>query len=278
MGRKWFGKKSATPTSAPRPLPVYASFLEIDEVHSHVPHMTLADAQMGPRITDNYRILACVGKGTYGTVWKALHKASGEVRAIKKLVGGLGIQHASRQIARECLILRRLRHPNVVMLHEYLPGEAENDIYLIFDFVETSLLVLLQLSGLRPGQARNLTYQTLKGLLYLHSAEILHRDLKPENLLVSREGVLKIVDFGLSRGLPTHSRYMTNDVATLWYRPVELLLGGYTYNYGVDIWSLGCIVYEMCTREPLFNGDDTRQTLLLVFSELGWPTDRKSVV
>lgn len=80
---------------------------------------------------------------------------------------------------------------------------------------------------------------------------MLHRDLKPENLLLSNNGTLKIADFGLARAVPTHSRYMTNDVATLWYRPIELLLGGYVYNAGIDIWSMGCIVYEMYTRSGL---------------------------
>lgn len=93
-------------------------------------------------------------------------------RVFRYALPRLCCQHTSRQIARECLLLRKLDHPNIIRLHEFLPGEEENDIYLVFDFINTTLLIVLTLTGLRPGQVRNLTYQALRGLKYLHSAEV----------------------------------------------------------------------------------------------------------
>mmetsp|Transcript_5584 Transcript_5584/g.10148 ORF Transcript_5584/g.10148 Transcript_5584/m.10148 type:complete len:605 (-) Transcript_5584:1659-3473(-) len=254
-------------------LSLVPSFLDIDESHSAVTDVDASTISMGDDVKRRYQVEHCVGKGTYGTVWKALRRDAKEVVAIKKMTNSLKRSQTARQIAREAVLLRQLRHVNLIRLHEILPGEAEDDIYLIFEYINTNLLTILQLTGLRPAQARNLTYQILRGLKYLHSAKILHRDLKPENLLIGTDGKLKIADFGLSRAWPTHTRYMTNDVATLWYRPVELLLGAYAYSEAVDMWSLGCIVYEMWTRQALFQGSDIETMLYEIFVSLGSPTE-----
>ena len=84
-------------------------------------------------------------------------------------------------------------------------------------------------------------YQLLKGVSYIHKFKILHRDLKPQNLLISREGILKIADFGLARGYGIPVKNYTHEVVTLWYRPPDVLLGSRNYFTTVDIWSIGCI-------------------------------------
>ncbi len=76
---------------------------------------------------------------------------------------------------------------------------------------------------------------------YIHKFKILHRDLKPQNLLISRDNILKIADFGLARGYGIPVRNYTHEVVTLWYRPPDVLLGSKNYLTTVDIWSIGCI-------------------------------------
>ena len=98
-------------------------------------------------------------------------------------------------------------------------------------------------------------YQLLRGLKYIHSANVLHRDLKPGNLLVNEDCDLKIADFGLARTF-SEADLMTEYVVTRWYRSPELLLNARAYSAAVDIWSVGCILMELYNKEPLFPGKD----------------------
>ena len=93
---------------------------------------------------------------------------------------------------------------------------------------------------------RFIMYQILKGMKYLHSAEVIHRDLKPSNILISSDCHLKICDFGLARSLasngPDKDNVLTEEVATRWYRAPEVLLSSQDYEKSVDVWSIGCIL------------------------------------
>lgn len=106
-------------------------------------------------------------------------------------------------------------------------------------------------------------YQILRGLKYIHSANVLHRDLKPSNLLLNANCDLKIADFGLAR-TTSETDFMTEYVVTRWYRAPELLLNSSEYTSAIDVWSVGCIFAEIMTREPLFPGKDYVHQLKLV--------------
>ena len=106
-------------------------------------------------------------------------------------------------------------------------------------------------------------YQLLRGLKYIHSANVLHRDLKPSNLLLNANCDLKICDFGLAR-TTSETDFMTEYVVTRWYRAPELLLNCSEYTAAIDIWSVGCILMEILKREPLFPGKDYVQQLVLI--------------
>ncbi|KAJ9706010.1 hypothetical protein PVL29_001534 [Vitis rotundifolia] len=115
-------------------------------------------------------------------------------------------------------------------------------------------------------------YQLLRGLKYVHSANVLHRDLKPSNLLLNANCDLKIGDFGLAR-TTSETDFMTEYVVTRWYRAPELLLNCSEYTAAIDIWSVGCILGEIMTREPLFPGKDYVHQLRLITELLGSPDD-----
>ncbi|XP_014815961.1 PREDICTED: mitogen-activated protein kinase 7-like [Calidris pugnax] len=122
---------------------------------------------------------------------------------------------------------------------------------------------------------RYFLYQLLRGLKYIHSANVLHRDLKPSNLLVNENCELKIGDFGMARGLGADPRqakaFLTEYVATRWYRAPELLLSLHRYTRAIDMWSVGCIFAEMLGRRQLFPGRNYVHQLQLIMAVLGTP-------
>ena len=102
----------------------------------------------------------------------------------------------------------------------------------------------------------SLPTEILRGLKYIHSANVLHRDLKPSNLLINANCDLKICDFGLARTGPNQQEFMTEYVVTRWYRAPELLLACSDYTSAIDVWSVGCIFAELLARKALFPGKD----------------------
>lgn len=131
--------------------------------------------------------------------------------------------------------------------------------------------------ALTSEHTRYFLYQLLRGLKYVHSANVIHRDLKPSNLLVNENCELKIGDFGMARGLSSHPEeshsFMTEYVATRWYRAPELLLSLNHYTLAIDLWSVGCIFAEMLGRRQLFPGKHYVHQLQLILTVLGTPPE-----
>ncbi|XP_017301429.1 mitogen-activated protein kinase 1, partial [Diaphorina citri] len=118
-------------------------------------------------------------------------------------------------------------------------------------------------------------YQILRGLKYIHSANVLHRDLKPSNLLLNTTCDLKICDFGLARVADPehdHTGFLTEYVATRWYRAPEIMLNSKGYTKSIDIWSVGCILAEMISNRPIFPGKHYLDQLNHILGILGSPT------
>ena len=127
---------------------------------------------------------------------------------------------------------------------------SENKLYLVFEFLDQDLKKYMdcQPAGIDPMLIKSYNWQLLKGIEFCHAHRVLHRDLKPQNLLIDQKGNIKLADFGLARAFGIPVRTYTHEVVTLWYRAPEILLGARQYACPVDIWSLGTIFAEMCTR------------------------------
>merc|ERR1712157_724 len=116
-------------------------------------------------------------------------------------------------------------------------------------------------------------YQILRGLKYIHSANVIHRDLKPSNLLLNTNCDLKIIDFGLARvaDVGNDVQVYTEYVATRWYRAPEVMLNSRSYSVSMDMWSVGCILAEMIQNRPLFPGRHYLDQLDLILAVIGTP-------
>ena len=175
---------------------------------------------------------------------------------------------------REISLLQELRHPNIVQLKDIVHGE--NKLFLIFEYFNLDLKKYLDHNGgpLPALSVKSLLFQLLSGLVYCHRRRIMHRDLKPSNLLVDTKGEhLKIADFGLARTFGLPLKTYTHEVVTLWYRAPEILLGQKAYSTAVDVWSVGCIFFEMAHKRPLFYGDSEIGQIFKIFKTLGTPTE-----
>jgi len=147
----------------------------------------------------------------------------------------------------------------------------ENGFFLVFEFVDHTLLDELEKhpNGLSEITVQKILWQVLKAVEFIHSHNIIHRDIKPENILNSRNGVVKLCDFGFARTLAASGEVYTDYVATRWYRAPELLVGDTKYGKAVDIWAIGCLVIEMLTADPLFPGDSDIDQLFQIIKCFG---------
>ena len=204
---------------------------------------------------ENYETLGTIGEGTYGVVLKARHKETGQVVAIKKFKESDEDEQVRKTALREVRILKQLKHDNIVTLIEVFRRKGK--LHLVFEFVERTILEDLERNpdGMHPIEAKKCLWQLLRSIEYCHAHNVIHRDIKPENLLISKNGTLKLCDFGFARTLAGPGARYTDYVATRWYRGPELLTGETQYGKPVDVWAIGCMLPEMASGAPLFPGE-----------------------
>ncbi|KAL2900677.1 Cyclin-dependent kinase G-2 [Bienertia sinuspersici] len=227
----------------------------------------------------DYEKLGKISEGSYGIVYKARDKVSGEMVALKKMKLGNPREGFPVYYLREINTLMSLNHPSVVNVREVVVDDSIDgfdSIYMVMDYVEHDLKALMQARKLpfRQTEVKCLMIQLLDGVKYLHDNWVLHRDLKTSNLLLNNKGELKICDFGMARQYGSPLKPYTSLVVTLWYRAPELLLGAKEYSTAVDMWSLGCIMGELLTNKPLFDGKTEVEQLDKIFRTLGTPSDK----
>eukprot|EP01111_Echinosteliopsis_oligospora_P012653 TRINITY_DN4364_c0_g1_i1.p1 TRINITY_DN4364_c0_g1~~TRINITY_DN4364_c0_g1_i1.p1 ORF type:complete len:284 (+),score=54.48 TRINITY_DN4364_c0_g1_i1:149-1000(+) len=175
---------------------------------------------------DDYEIISKCGEGTYGCVYKAIHKPSRQLVALKKVANVPKEEGAPVEIKYLSMLLTQ---PNIVNLMDYF-WNSEGHLCLVFEYMEYDLWKLM--TGPHVSftmlQIKCLMKQMLEGLSQCHRSGIMHRDIKPSNLLINAEGVLKLADFGLTTTYKSPGR-LSHNVVSLYYRPPELLLGSHAY-------------------------------------------------
>ncbi|XP_077480423.1 serine/threonine-protein kinase MAK isoform X4 [Stigmatopora argus] len=224
---------------------------------------------------NRYTTLKQLGDGTYGSVLMGRSNESGELVAIKRMKRKFYSWEECMNL-REVKSLKKLNHANVVKLKEVI---RENDhLYFVFEYMKENLYQLMKdRRKLFPESViRNIIFQILQGLSFIHKHGFFHRDMKPENLLCMGPELVKIADFGLAREIRSKPPY-TDYVSTRWYRAPEVLLRSSTYSSPIDLWAVGCIMAELYTLRPLFPGNSEVDEIFKICQVLGtvkkldWP-------
>ncbi|KAL1006389.1 hypothetical protein UPYG_G00071760 [Umbra pygmaea] len=224
---------------------------------------------------NRYTQLKQLGDGTYGSVLMGKSNESGELVAIKRMKRKFYSWEECMNL-REVKSLKKLNHANVVKLKEVI---RENDhLYFVFEYMKENLYQLMKdRNKLFPESViRNISFQILQGLSFIHKHGFFHRDMKPENLLCMGPELVKIADFGLAREIRSRPPY-TDYVSTRWYRAPEVLLRSSIYSSPIDMWALGCIMAELYTLRPLFPGNSEVDEIFKICQVLGtvkkldWP-------
>lgn len=227
-------------------------------------------------IDAKYEPIKPIGRGAYGVVCSARDKTNDRKVAIKKITDAFEDLIDAKRILREAKLLRHFDHENVCGLRDMMNPPLEepfNDIYIVLDLMDTDLeRIICSNNDLTDHHVQYFIYQVLRGLKYIHSANVIHRDLKPSNLLLNADCDLKICDFGLARGVKDDVD-LTKYVVTRWYRAPELLCSCVDYNEKIDVWSVGCILAELLGRTPLWPGEDYIKQMDLIFTSIGTPTE-----
>ncbi|XP_075907205.1 serine/threonine-protein kinase MAK isoform X2 [Nelusetta ayraudi] len=224
---------------------------------------------------NRYTTLKQLGDGTYGSVLMGRSNESGELVAIKRMKRKFYSWEECMNL-REVKSLKKLNHANVVKLKEVI---RENDhLYFVFEYMKENLYQLMKdrRKYFPESVIRNISFQILQGLSFIHKHGFFHRDMKPENLLCMGPELVKIADFGLAREIRSKPPY-TDYVSTRWYRAPEVLLRSPTYSAPIDLWAVGCIMAELYTLRPLFPGNSEVDEIFKICQVLGtvkktdWP-------
>ncbi|XP_048734552.1 cyclin-dependent kinase-like 1 isoform X2 [Ostrea edulis] len=218
---------------------------------------------------EKYEKISKIGEGSYGVVFKCRNRETGTLVAIKKFVESEEDPLIKKIAMREIRMLKQLKHPNLVNLIEVF--RRKKRLHLVFEYVDHTVLNELDRhpKGVPETLVKRIIYQTLLAVNFCHQHNCIHRDVKPENILITRQGQVKLCDFGFARVLTGPGDEYTDYVATRWYRAPELLVGDTCYGPPVDIWAIGCVFAELLTGQALWPGKSDVDQLYLIKKTLG---------
>lgn len=222
------------------------------------------------KLEDKYIKNNLLGSGTYGKVYSAKSVLDGSLVAIKISSSNSWDNGMPTDVLREIatgVTVNFHKCPSTLKLQKVFlrPGK----IYLITSLERSHLREF----PIENKHKKSVLLQITESIHCMHSSGIIHRDLKPQNILTNDLVEIKVADFGLCRSVSLPMRNYTHEVITLWYRPPEILLGQSKYDFSADIWSLGCIFYEVFTGAPLFSGANAINQIHKIYRKLGTPNN-----
>ncbi|KGL77647.1 MAPK/MAK/MRK overlapping kinase, partial [Tinamus guttatus] len=221
-----------------------------------------------------YRPVGKIGEGTFSDVLKMLNLRDGKYYACKHMKQHFeSIEQVNN--LREIQALRRLNpHPNILMLHEVIFDKKAGSLSLICELMDMNIYELIRgrRKPLPEKKIISYMYQLCKSLDHIHRNGIFHRDVKPENILI-KQSTLKLGDFGSCRSIYAKQPY-TEYISTRWYRAPECLLTDGYYSYKMDMWSAGCVFYEITSLQPLFPGSNELDQISKIHDIVGTPAKK----
>uniref|UniRef100_A0A1A8QDD3 MOK protein kinase n=1 Tax=Nothobranchius rachovii TaxID=451742 RepID=A0A1A8QDD3_9TELE len=218
-----------------------------------------------------YKVIKKIGEGTFSEVLKTQSLKDGKFYACKTMKQRINSLEQANNL-REVQAMRRLSpHANIIQLHDLIFDKESGTVSLICELMEMNIYEHIQgrQTPLHDQTVKNYMYQLLKALEHMHSCGIFHRDVKPENILI-KHNILKLGDFGSCRSVyskPPHTEY----ISTRWYRAPECLLTDGYYSLKMDIWSAGCVFFEIMSLNPLFPGTNELDQVAKIHQVLGTP-------
>jgi serine/threonine protein kinase len=228
------------------------------------------DYTVGQKLGD-YEILGILGAGGMGKVYKVRNTISDRVEAMKILLPDLaGQKDLADRFLREIKVLASLNHPNIAALRTALT--LDNQLVMIMEFVDgVTLSSRLHQGAIPPPLAVKYIDQVLDALSYAHKQNIIHRDIKPANMMLTPDGSVKLMDFGIARSASDRSLTMTGTtLGSLNYMPPEQVKGDPADNRS-DLYSLGVSLYEMVTGQLPFTADSNYAMMAAHLQEVPKP-------
>ena len=213
----------------------------------------------------NYHILELIGEGSFGKVYKARRKYTGHIVAMKFISKKGKSEKELRTLRAEIEIMTTLNHENIIMLLDAF--ETRTEFVVVMEYAQGELYEILEDDRCLPEPVvQKIAKQLAKALHYLHSNRIIHRDMKPQNILIGRNGTVKLCDFGFARAMSCNTMVLTSIKGTPLYMAPELVQEQ-PYNHTTDLWSLGCILYELFYGVPPFYTNNIYSLIHLIIKD-----------